>query len=835
MPQFPQQNHDEVRRIVEILDAGSKKKDGGRTAEGRKPVRCRKTTYEVPGSDIVVDSWRLNDWDYKRPDLPTYARGLFTTVRKDGKHEIAVRGYDKFFNVDEVNDTKWRNIENFTKGPYELSVKENGCIIFMSGLEDGTLLVCSKHSTGPREDVPVSHAQAGERWIEKHLASVGKTKRDLAAELRRMNATAVGELCDDSFEEHVLAYDENAAGIYLHGINFNVPEFVTLSCGEVHEFADKWGFKKAAYVTFNDVPSVKEFLDKCAETGSWNGRDTEGFVVRCKKGKPETGYRDWFFKYKFDEPYLMYRQWRECTKAIIAGKIPKIKKHVKITQEYLEYAKRQLAKDPELGKRYNQNHGIIAMRDGFLRERGLKGAQIIAMEAQGELDGLHDVTQGVILVPVASIGCGKTTLALALVKLFGWGHIQNDNLPKQKNKAKKFAEDVIQAARSAPVVIADRNNHQRRERKQIMDDVSLGVADARYVALHYVHEPKTELLDDIRAVTRERVLNRGDNHQTIRAASKDTEEIIGIMEGFLHRFEAVDTDRDPDANFHEVIDLEVGASSRENLEKVVKQLHRVFPKIVRNIPSAEEMDRAIESAMHEYKVQEDLSWGSGSQKSKKNKQQNANNEQEKAAKKTDPNTLVKKIEYVGISLPSSPINELLQSLFAPGKTSPERAKLYNHLVHSRRIQPTFHVTLIHRSHNSTHPDVWKKYTDLYLQRMQERLDQGQEIDPSTPPKLGDARVRIERLVWSDKIMAFVVRILPPATDGEGGDSWPCVNPVAHITVGTASSEVKPKESNDLLQQWLQVGSGEGTGIWEAEVPGYKVLDGEVRPVMMRGK
>ena len=41
------------------------------------------------------------------------------------------------------------------------------------------------------------------------------------------------------------------------------------------------------------------------------------------------------------------------------------------------------------------------------------------------------------------------------------------------------------------------------------------------------------------------------------------------MEGFLQRFEAIDTDREPDMYFHEVIDLDVGDSSRENLEKIV--------------------------------------------------------------------------------------------------------------------------------------------------------------------------------------------------------------------------------------------------------------------------
>ncbi|MCV5117156.1 T4 RnlA family RNA ligase, partial [Escherichia coli] len=80
--------------------------------------------------------------------LPTYARGLFTTRHKDGTPEITTRGYDKFFNVDEVTETKWENIRNRTRGPYELTLKQTGCSIFVSGRADDTLRVCSKHSTG---------------------------------------------------------------------------------------------------------------------------------------------------------------------------------------------------------------------------------------------------------------------------------------------------------------------------------------------------------------------------------------------------------------------------------------------------------------------------------------------------------------------------------------------------------------------------------------------------------------------------------------------------------------------------------------------------------------
>lgn len=39
-----------------------------------------------------------------------------------------------------------------------------------------------------------SHSQRGEYWLEKHLAVIGKTKEDLAAELHARQLTAVAEV-----------------------------------------------------------------------------------------------------------------------------------------------------------------------------------------------------------------------------------------------------------------------------------------------------------------------------------------------------------------------------------------------------------------------------------------------------------------------------------------------------------------------------------------------------------------------------------------------------------------------------------------------------------------
>ncbi|TKA80432.1 hypothetical protein B0A55_03386 [Friedmanniomyces simplex] len=811
-PYRPQDQH-EVSEMLRGLE-GNKGK-----GTGKGDFSVKMATFDVAGTDIKVNSWRMSDWDYKKPNLPTYSRGLFTAKTRGGQREIVIRGYDKFFNHGEVRETEWRNVERDTRGPYELSVKENGCIIFISGLEDGTLLVCSKHSTGTRQDTDMSHAQAGEKWIERQLATLGKTRQQLAMGLREMNATAVAELCDDSFEEHVLEYTPDASGLYLHGINLNLPEFATYPHHLIDGFAEEWGFRKTMYIIKDTIEEVKTFLDGTAETGSYAGRDTEGFVIRCQS-KANTGeWHDWFFKYKFDEPYLMYRQWRECTKAFIAGRQPKIKKHKKITEAYLDFARRKLHQDPKLAKAYQANHGIIKLRDDFLAYRGQKGSDIIRQEEQEGEVSHNSVTKNVVLVPVATIGCGKTTVALALRQLFGWGHVQNDNITVKKAKPFAFASACCRELNEHPAMIADRNNHQKREREQLITDVTKIVPNAHLVCLQYVHERSN--YDDIRAATRERVLTRGDNHQTIQAGSKDQSEIIEIMEGFMHRFQSVDSESHPDDGFDAVIDLDPCADSRENLETVVNHLYSEFPKLFgdQDKPTEADMDAAIHAAMNNYSV--DIKHEIKGRNNNQHQHSNGTNGQSNGKQKE------RKVEYFGVQVPPSRIIAVLDAMFREAPL--DMAQMFNMLKQQRRLQTEFHITLIHRAMSGQHgqpAELWKKLNDMHNKAAAPSPDRPY---PLPEPKLGMCKVRLERLVWDGRVMAFVVRLSPFE---EGGEQFATGNETAHITVGMANPSIKPVESNSLLTRWMQEGSG-GSGITELAVKGQVELEGTVRAVLQK--
>jgi tRNA ligase len=795
---YAEQNPEDVARLCRSLeDAAKDKKKAGFSA--------KKNKFAVAGSrdGLTVDSWKFQDFDYKKRDLPTYARGLFTTRTRNNVPEIAIRGYDKFFNVDEVRETRWDVIETQTTGPYELTLKENGCIIFMSGLEDGTLLVCSKHSTGERSDVDLSHAAAGERWVERQLQALGRTKEDLARELRTRNVTAVAELCDDSFEEHILAYGPDKAGLYLHGINVNIPEFMTYPAALVHHFADSWGFRKVGVLSMGTITEVRRFLEECAETGAHEGRDVEGFVIRCKRSwDPSKVQRfDWFFKYKFEEPYLLYRQWRESTKALIAGKQPKIKKHRTITEEYLMFAKKRLAADPKLGKLYNQNHGIIALRNDFLAFKNIDGADAAKFEQLYGGGGENEVERDVILVPIATIGCGKTTLAVGLSKLFGFGHVQNDNITGAK-RPPRFTKMVLEQLENHPAVTADRNNAQKHERKQILTDVKMQHGEARLVALNFVHDN----LDRVREITQGRVFARGDNHQTIQAAT-DPQKVKGIMEGFLTRFEPLDSNKAPDDGFDAVIDLNPIASSRENLETAVKELHRLYPKLIKDIPTAEEMDRVIQEAMDEYRPELRHTIPDR----RKPGQETQNGAQAQPQKKIKK----KPLEYMSIEVPARDIRSLLDRTFKDAGR--EKSRFYNLLGGTRRIQAKFHVTLMHRATSKDHPELWDRYSKLQAEA------EASTGVPDSP--LGEVEVVLERVVYDDRVMAIVVRV----NDPEG--KWQCVNEVAHVTVGTRDNNIKPKESNGLLARWISQGASGHTEIEDIGLEGRPSVKGTVRAVM----
>ncbi|KAG0358729.1 hypothetical protein BG005_001916 [Podila minutissima] len=795
---------------------------------------AKKNTPAPPHDDILaVTSWKMNEFEFSSGLLPTLARGLFTyediatpaPVHKPpvavpeaaidetapilesgalakGTHRILIRGYDKFFNIGEVEKTELTWLANKTEGPYEVTLKENGCIIFMAGLPpqlagpEGGCIVSSKHFLGSLDhafsaateaekgNLPeVSHSMKGREWLEKSLSAKGKTMQEFGRWLYDNNLTAVAELCDDSFEEHVLEYPADKAGLYLHGLNRNTADFQTMPSSQVQQVAKEWGLWPTDYVTFNTQKEVMDFADKVRNAGEYDNRAVEGFVVRCKV--KNTGGQIHFFKIKYDEPYLMYREWREVTKSIWGQKVRREKEEAlaaarnkgkgattsttdknkdseepkrlrmryPLTKSYVEFILPLMKNKPELFAHYNKNQGIIAIRDMFLKqwnakthveqEKALTASHTSATVASA---GAVEDFQRTVIIPIATIGCGKTTVSVALAKLFGWAHVSSDDFQHlRKNPGQKFTNEVVNQLKKHTVVIADRNNHEYLHRERIMNCVREQFPKTRFVALYWSHDELP--IAQIREMQIDRVKKRGNNHQNLTPEFCPDFEFV--IQKFLKGFVPLNPFVEPDSQFSVVVETKVGEDSLKTVEKVVKEF--AIPTLgaggVGNhaIPTDKEIAEAVRYAREDWKPKRVLTGEAEQFFKQKQASVTEVKTPEEAVAAAAKAKKAKEPKYFGVLLESGAVQKFLNEQFdiettttnnnnnntsstskvdhiTGPKTDKQWIQLRDQLLEwkdENRIGPSQHVTVVHTSARNDPwvvraekaERLWQQYTD----------------------------------------------------------------------------------------------------------------------------
>ncbi|KAF8799416.1 hypothetical protein BYT27DRAFT_7263948 [Phlegmacium glaucopus] len=720
----------------------------------KSPKLVKSSIYSTPaGPSIQVRSWKMNEFkNYDIPSpFPTLARGLFTReipndlqekeeqTETAKKYQIIVRGYDKFFNIGEVPWTSWLSLETHTAAPYTLSLKSNGCIIFIAALTPTKLLITSKHSLGPVAGSEVSHAQAGEAWLMKYLKNKGKTEADLATRLWESNLTAIAE-----------------TGLHLHGLNVRCKEFKTLSTELVDAFADEWGFIKTPTINLNTIQEVRDFTNTCAETGEWNGEAVEGFVVRThvtaptstsKNGKkvdvaasPYKPGSSFFFKVKFDERYMMYRDWREVTKSLLSAKGP-------MTPSTLPKSKMKRA-ETKLEKFLE-----------FLKtEQGVKELGTVDEKA-GEPVVANKSFSKTIIVPVAIPGCGKTSVSLALAHIFGFGHTQSDDVHAKK-AAPIFIKKVVDLLHKHDVVIADKNNHLKEHRQSLRDAASKFSDPVRLLALNWSLDlPRAT----IHRICGDRVQERGDNHQSLRAdtSTKSHEEVIWMFINSTQELTLSEVDN--------VIEMELGESLEDAVRRAVQGCVSVLGL---EMPSDEKIQEAL-----------DVVKGYAP-----------------AVKKPDHPKDKKKLDtrYYGL-LPEVDLEELLDPILAN-----ENTDFWTKLKADNRVTKRPHVTIVHRNSINQERELWDRCAALHEMKTTSLF-----------------KGRLSNVVWDGRVMAITVEDFDLEGSSSGGSDDEVqeghefvsklpydVRERLHITVGTKSEKVPAVEAKAMVQEWRKNGNAE---------------------------
>lgn len=347
---------------------------------------------------------------------------------------------------------------------------------------------------------------------------------------------------------------------------------------------------------------------------------------------------------------------------------------------------------------------------------------------------------------------GKTTVALALANIFGFGHTQSDDVSAKK-PAPIFVKNVQNLLQKHDVVIADKNNHLQQHRGALRDATRNMHPPVRLLALNW---PVTELPQaTVHRVCGDRVSLRGSNHQTLRADAAKSHE--GVIWMFLTQFQELS-----DAEVDEVVDMDLEEDSEASIRRAVAACVRILGVPP---PSEEKIQRALRAV--------------GAYKPKITK----------SDEKKSEASAVKPPRYFGL-LAEVDLDEVL----APALVD---VAFYAKLKEKNRVTQRPHVTIVHQNSLPDGQELWDRCSRLH--------------QVNNPPTF---KFRLGSLLWNDRVMAVTVEDLEIDGDGPGGDEF--VQKLGdelkrrlHITVGTRDANVPAVEAKDLVEKWRSNGLVEG--------------------------
>ncbi|AAX92304.1 RNA ligase [Staphylococcus phage Twort] len=239
--------------------------------EDRKTIKVKPTHDDIVSVNFTKHAFTKKNWN----QLSVTARGLF--IREDD-HTVVGRGYPKFFNINEMNETKLENLPDTLSFPVDVYEKENGFLglMFYDEKRD-EIIYASKSSTHLSKDN--EYALMFKTIVENSKIDLNTLKETL----KYSNSTFVFEVIDIENDPHIIEYNENK--IVLLDIIKNELQFNKLPYKEVKSTAQYLGLPyKKQVTTLNTWVEFYNFVteDNKEEIEGYVFEDSNKFMVKQK-------------------------------------------------------------------------------------------------------------------------------------------------------------------------------------------------------------------------------------------------------------------------------------------------------------------------------------------------------------------------------------------------------------------------------------------------------------------------------------------------------------------------------------------------------------------------
>lgn len=240
-------------------------------------------------------------YDKKWNEITTKARGLFVNVNT-GK--VVARSWDKFFNIEERDDTKYTALKRDMKFPAIAYKKENGFLGLIGYNSENDELFISSKSTNEGEFVEYF----------KDVINHVKLNLDVVKDICKMeNVTLVFEVIHPEKDSHIIEYKEKS--LFLLNAPKNEFDYSATDYRTLCRFSEVLGVEvKEMVETFSNWSDFSDWfakIDKNIEH-KLNDEYIEGYVVECADG--------FMFKIK-TEFYQFWKKMRGVSEKLSKGRV----------------------------------------------------------------------------------------------------------------------------------------------------------------------------------------------------------------------------------------------------------------------------------------------------------------------------------------------------------------------------------------------------------------------------------------------------------------------------------------------------------------------------------
>ena len=267
------------------------------------------------------------------------ARGLFIDIYSG---TIVARGYRKFFNIDEREETKFNVLADTMSFPAKVYVKENGFLGLVS-VYNGEIFTTSKSNP---------FAEYAD-YFRNVLNSSCRDMEYLKKYLTENRVTLVMECIDTVNDPHIIKYSESK--VVLLDIVDNDLEFTHRSYEELKQVGERLGIEvKTAACTLNSAEEFKSwYREQQQETLDPLIGHIEGYVIEDAKG----------YMVKIKLPFYSFWKHMRTAAEIALKKEPETRRLNKKGKRFVDWLKVKIEEGLDKVR-------IIELREQYIKETG---------------------------------------------------------------------------------------------------------------------------------------------------------------------------------------------------------------------------------------------------------------------------------------------------------------------------------------------------------------------------------------------------------------------------------------------------------------------------------